>query len=74
MTFAKMRVNARLMVAGATVVLGLAVLAVNTVVETKSQALEAHNTRLRNLVETSVGIVQHYRQQETDSKLSREAA
>lgn len=74
MSFEKMRVSARLMVAGVAVVLGLAALAVNTVMATRSQALEAHNARLKNLVETTVGVVQYYRKLEADGKLSRESA
>lgn len=72
--FEKMRVSARLMVAGAAVVAGLTLLVVNTVIQTRNDALEAHNVRLKDLVETTAGIVRYYQKQEVDRKLSREDA
>ena len=69
-----MRVSARLLVAGIAVVAGLTVLAVNMMIETRTQALEAHNTRLKDLVETTTGVVRYYQKQEADKKLSREDA
>ena len=74
LSFEKMRVSARLLVAGIAVVAGLTVLAVNMMIETRTQALEAHNTRLKDLVETTTGVVRYYQKQEADKKLSREDA
>ena len=74
LSFEKMRVSARLLVAGIAVVAGLTVLAVNMMIETRTQALEAHNTRLKDLVETTTGVVRYYQKQEADKKLSREEA
>ena len=73
-SFEKMRVSARLMVAGVAVVAGLTLLAVNMMVETRAKALEAHNTRIKDLVETATGVVRHYQAQEADKKLSRDDA
>ena len=72
--FEKMRVSARLMVAGAAVLASLALLAVNTVIQTRNHALEAHNVRLKDLIESTVGVVKYYQKQEVDKKLSREEA
>ena len=72
--FEKMRVSARLMVAGVAVLAGLALLAVNTVIQTRNHALEAHNVRLKDLIESTIGVVKYYQKQEIDKKLSREEA
>ncbi len=74
MSFEKMRVSARLMVAGVVVLAGLTLLAANTVIQTKNHALEAHNARLKDLVETSKGVVGFYQKLEADKKLSRAEA
>ena len=74
MSFGKMHVSTRLMVAGFAVVAGLALLTANTVIQIRNDTLEAHNTRLKDLIETTVGIVRHYQAQETGKKLSREEA
>jgi len=72
--FDKMRVSGRLLVAGVAVLAGLALLAGNTVINTRDQALDAHKVRLRDLVESTKGVVVLYQKLEADKKLSREEA
>ena len=74
MVFEKMSVSARLFVAGIAVAVGLAMLSANMMFETRSQALAAHDARLKDLLETAMGIVKNYQQQEAENKLSREEA
>ncbi len=72
--FENMRVNGRLLVAGAVVLAGLVLLAANSVMQTRSQALEAHGNRLKNLVETATGTIAYYQKLESDQKLAHEEA
>jgi len=73
-SFRRMRVSTRLAVAGVAVFLGLALIAGYTLMQIRSDALAAHNIRIKNLVEVSQGVVGNYQKLETDKKLSREEA
>jgi methyl-accepting chemotaxis protein len=73
-SFERMRVSARLLIAGFSVFLGLAVIASYTLMEIRSEAIDAHTTRIKDLVESSMGIVGNYQKLEADKKLSREEA
>ena len=70
----RMRVSARLVVAGVAMFLGLALIAGYTLVQIKAEALTAHSERIKHLVEVSKGIVGSYQKLETENKLSREEA
>ena len=74
LSFKKMRVSTRLVVAGVAVVLGLVLLASYSLIKLRQDALAAHSERIKDLVESSVGIIEHYRTLETDRKLTREEA
>ena len=74
MSFEKMSVSARFVVAGVAVALGLVMLSANIIFETRAKAFAAHDARLKDLVETATGLVKNYQRQEMDKKLSREEA
>ena len=73
-SFERMRVTTRLLVAGLVVFIGLALIAGYTLMQIKADALAAHSDRIRDLVEVSRGIVANYQKLEADKKLSREEA
>ena len=73
-SFERMRVTTRLLVAGLVVLIGLALIAAYTLMQTRDDALAAHSDRIRNLVEVSRGIVANYQKLEADKKLTREEA
>ena len=73
-SFDRLRVSARLAVAGVAIVVGLAVIASYTLVQIKSDALIAHSERIKHLVEVSKGIIGNYQKLEADKKLTREEA
>lgn len=70
----RMRVRTRLAIAGATVALGLAMIASYTLWQLKQDAMEAHSERIKNIVESSVGIIANYQKLEAEKKLTREEA
>jgi len=70
----RMQVSTRLVVAGVVIVLGLFLIAGYTLVQIKSDALAAHSQRIKDLVETSQGVVRNFHQLEIEQKLSREEA
>ena len=73
-SFRQMRVSTRLAFAGFAVFLGLALIAVYTLVQIRNDALAAHSTRLKDLVEVSQGIIGNYQKLEADKKLTHEEA
>jgi methyl-accepting chemotaxis protein len=72
--FERMRVISRLVVTGFVVFVGLALIAGYTLVQIRSDALAAHSERIKNLVESSVGIIGNYQKLEAEKKLTREEA
>ena len=73
-SFDRLRVSARLAVAGVAIVVGLAVIASYTLVQIKSDALVAHSERIKHLVEVSKGIIGNYQKLEADKKITHEEA
>ena len=73
-SFERMRVTTRLLVAGLVVLIGLALIAAYTLMQIRDDALTAHSDRVRDLVEVSKGIVANYQKLEADKKLTREEA
>ena len=73
-SFERMRVTTRLLVAGLVVFIGLALMAAYTLNQIRTDALAAHSDRIRDLVEVSRGIVGDYQKLEADKKLTREEA
>ena len=72
--FERMRVSTRLVIAGLAVFLGLALIAAYTLMQIRIEAVDAHSTRIKDLVESSKGIIGNYQKLEADKKLSREEA
>jgi methyl-accepting chemotaxis protein len=72
--FYRMRVSTRLIVAGLTVFIGLALIAGYTLSQIRTDALSAHQGRLKDLVEVSRDIVVNYQKLEADKKLTKEEA
>ena len=73
-SFERMRVTTRLLVAGLVVFIGLALMAGYTLMQIRDDALAAHSDRVRDLVEVSRGIVANYQKLEADKKLTHEEA
>jgi methyl-accepting chemotaxis protein len=73
-SFEQMRVSTRLVFAGIAIFFGLALIAGYTLVQIRSDALAAHNARLKDLVDVSKGIVGNYQKLESDKKLTTEEA
>ena len=73
-SFNRMRVSTRLIVAGVAVLLGLVLITVYTLIQVRSDAIAAHDTRIKDVVEVSKGIVSNYQKLEADKKLSTEEA
>ena len=69
-SFERMRVSTRLVVAGIAVFFGLALIAGYTLVQISSDALAAHNTRIKDLVEVSKGIISDFQKLEAEKKLT----
>ena len=74
MSLERMTVRARLGVAGLVVLLGLLALSGYTLLQIRSDAMDAHSLRIKHIVEVSQGIVADYQKLESDKKLSREEA
>lgn len=74
LSFERMRVSTRLAVAGAAVFLGLLFLAGYTVLQIRNDELSAHSERIKDLVDSTVGVVKYYQKLEQDKKLSHEEA
>ena len=66
--------RARLTVAGVVVLIGLVVMAAYTLMEIRTDAMNAHNERNKHLVEVSSGIVADIQKLEADKKMTREEA
>ena len=73
-SFERMRVSARLVVAGAVVFVGLALFVAYAVMQIRSDALAAHDTRIKDLVEVARDIVVDHQKLVVDQKLSLEDA
>ncbi|WP_263770562.1 methyl-accepting chemotaxis protein [Propionivibrio soli] len=73
-SFESMRVRTRLLVAGIAVLLGLVLVAGYTLIQIRNEAVAAHSTRIKDLVDSSKGIVAHFQKLETDKKLTLEEA
>ena len=73
-SFERMRVSARLVVAGAVVFVGLALFVAYAVMQIRSDALAAHDTRIKDLVEVARDIVVDHQKLVADQKLSLEDA
>jgi methyl-accepting chemotaxis protein len=74
LSFEKMRVSTRLIVAGTAVFVGLTLLAGYSLLQLKNDALAAHNQRIKDLVDTSRGVIENFQKLEADRKLTREEA
>ncbi|NSL54186.1 methyl-accepting chemotaxis protein [Uliginosibacterium aquaticum] len=70
----KLQVRTRLALVIAAALAGLLLLAGFALIESRSTVMRGHEERIRHLVETATGIVQHYRALETSGKLSRTEA
>ncbi|MFT3849278.1 MAG: methyl-accepting chemotaxis protein [Propionivibrio sp.] len=73
-SFERMGVRARLTVAGIVVLIGLVVMAAYTLMQIRTDAMNAHSERIKHLVEVSTGIVAEYQKLEADKKMTREEA
>lgn len=73
-SFESMRVRTRLLVAGIAVLLGLVLVAGYTLIQIRNEAVAAHSTRIKDLVDSSKGIVAHFQKLEADKKLTLEEA
>jgi methyl-accepting chemotaxis protein len=73
-SFARMRVSSRLVVAGIAVFLGLTLIAGYALVQIRADAHAAHSTRIKDVVEVGQGIIANYQKLEADKKLTREEA
>ncbi len=73
-SFDQMRVSTRLLVAGVAVFLGLTLITGYSLIQLKRDALNAHSQRIKDLVESSKGIIENYQKLEADNKLTREEA
>ena len=69
-----MGVRARLTVAGIVVLIGLVVMAGYTLMQIRTDAMNAHSERIKHLVEVSTGIIADYQKLEAEKKLTREEA
>ena len=74
MLLEKLSVKGRLGVAGVIVFLGLLFLSGYTLLQLRSEAIAAHSTRIKHVVEISQGIVANFQKLEADKKLTREEA
>jgi methyl-accepting chemotaxis protein len=73
-SFKRMRVSARLVVAGVAVFIGLTLISGYTLVQIRRDALTAHSERIKHLVEVSKGVIGNYQKLEAQKILSREDA
>lgn len=73
-SFERMGVRARLTVAGIVVLIGLVVMAGYTLMQIRTDAMNAHSERIKHLVEVSIGIVADFQKLEADKKMTREEA
>jgi len=73
-TLEQMRVSTRLVVAGVAVFLGLTLITGYSLIQLKRDALAAHSERIKDLVESSRGIIGNYQKLEADKKITREEA
>jgi len=73
-SFERMGVRARLTVAGVVVLVGLVVMAAYTLMQIRTDAMNAHSERIKHLVEVSSGIIAEYQKLEADKKMTREEA
>jgi len=70
----QMRISTRLIIAGLAVLLGLMVISGYTLMQIKTEAFDAHKSRIKDQIEVSKGIIGNYQKLEADRKLSREEA
>ena len=70
LSFEKMRVSTRLIAAGIAIFLGLLAISAYTLIQIKADALAAHSTRLKDLVDVSAGVVANFQKLESEKKLS----
>ena len=73
-SFERMGVRARLTVAGIVVLIGLVVMAGYTLMQIRTDAMNAHSERIKHLVEVSVGIIADFQKLEADKKMTRRDA
>ena len=73
-SFERMGVRARLTVAGIVVLIGLVVMAGYTLMQIRTDAMNAHSERIKHLVEVSVGIIADFQKLEADKTMTREEA
>ena len=73
-SFERMGVRARLTVAGVVVLVGLVVMAAYTLMQIRTDAMDAHSERIKHLVEVTTGIVADYQKLEAEKKMTREEA
>ena len=72
--FERMGVRARLIVAGVVVLVGLVVMAAYTLMQIRTDAMNAHSERIKHLVEVTTGIIADYQKLEADKKMTPEEA
>ena len=73
-SFERMGVRARLTVAGIVVLIGLVVMAGYTLMQIRTDAMNAHSERIKHLVEVSVSIIADFQKLEADKTMTREEA
>ena len=74
LSFEKMRVSTRLIVAGVAIFVGLLAISAYTLKQIRDDALAAHYLRLKDLVDVTSGIVANFQKLESEKKLSTEEA
>ena len=70
----RMRVSARLVVAGIVVFLGLALFVAYAVTQVDAEAQAAHNARIKDMVDVARGVIGNYQKLAAEQKLSPEEA
>lgn len=73
-SFERMQVRTRFFVAGLAVFLGLLLIAVYTLIQIRTEAIDAHSKRIKDLVESTNGVIANYLKLEVEKKLSRDEA
>ena len=73
-SFERMQVSTRLIMAGLIVVLGLLLIAGYSLMQIRTETIDAHSKRLKDLVESTQGVIANYQKLEAEKVLSRDEA
>lgn len=73
-SFERMQVSTRLIMAGLIVVLGLLLIAGYSLMQIRTETLDAHSKRIKDLVESTQGVIANYQKLEAEKVLSRDEA